>query len=204
MRYYRHRRNYFQKSQLYHSYTYSYCISNTAEEVNNSSLVVGWCCFEVENNCFLCNEVVSLKPVANLTYIITPYNVGFIGEDLVGELENNGVFIWWIIRRERFLPLSLRICSVGAKGTDAAYFHAFSMKGNVLRLNCGAGKMQEGWIMAFSEDFPMPTEKFSLSITIIPLTIFQRNCQLSAFPLPIVSRTSPTTEVFLVRLCPWD
>lgn len=35
----------------------------------------------------------SLKPVANLTYIITPYNVGFIGEDLVGELENNGVFI---------------------------------------------------------------------------------------------------------------
>lgn len=35
----------------------------------------------------------SLKQVANLTYIITPYNVGFIGEDLVGELENNGVFI---------------------------------------------------------------------------------------------------------------
>ena len=35
----------------------------------------------------------SLKPVANLTYIITPYNVGFIGEDLVGELETNGVFI---------------------------------------------------------------------------------------------------------------
>ena len=35
----------------------------------------------------------SLKPIANLTYIITPYNVGFIGEDLVGELENNGVFI---------------------------------------------------------------------------------------------------------------
>ena len=35
----------------------------------------------------------SLKPVANLTYILTPYNVGFIGEDLVGELENNGVFI---------------------------------------------------------------------------------------------------------------
>ena len=34
-----------------------------------------------------------LKPVANLTYIITPYNVGFIGEDLVGELENNGVII---------------------------------------------------------------------------------------------------------------
>lgn len=35
----------------------------------------------------------SLKPVANLTYIITPYNVGFVGEDLVGELENNGVMI---------------------------------------------------------------------------------------------------------------
>ncbi|MGN1480836.1 cell division protein SepF [Porcipelethomonas sp.] len=35
----------------------------------------------------------SLKPVANMTYIITPYNVGFVGEDLVGELENNGVII---------------------------------------------------------------------------------------------------------------
>lgn len=35
----------------------------------------------------------SLKPVANLTYIITPYNVGFIGEDLVGELESNGVIL---------------------------------------------------------------------------------------------------------------
>lgn len=35
----------------------------------------------------------SLKPVANLTYIITPYNVGFIGEDLAAELENNGVII---------------------------------------------------------------------------------------------------------------
>ena len=35
----------------------------------------------------------SLKPVANLTYIITPYSVGFIGEDPVGELENNGVII---------------------------------------------------------------------------------------------------------------
>ena len=33
----------------------------------------------------------SLKPVANLTYIITPYNVGFIGEDLVNELGSNGV-----------------------------------------------------------------------------------------------------------------
>lgn len=35
----------------------------------------------------------SLKPVANLTYIITPYNVGFIGEDLVNELENTGVIM---------------------------------------------------------------------------------------------------------------
>ena len=35
----------------------------------------------------------SLKPVANLTYIITPYNVGFIGEDLVNELETNGVIM---------------------------------------------------------------------------------------------------------------
>lgn len=35
----------------------------------------------------------SLKPVANMTYIITPYNVGFIGEDLVGELENSGVIL---------------------------------------------------------------------------------------------------------------
>lgn len=35
----------------------------------------------------------SLKPIANLTYIITPYNVGFIGEDLVGELESNGVIM---------------------------------------------------------------------------------------------------------------
>ena len=33
----------------------------------------------------------SLKPVANLTYIITPYNVGFQGEELVGELENTGM-----------------------------------------------------------------------------------------------------------------
>ena len=35
----------------------------------------------------------SLKPVANLTYIITPYNVGFIGDDLTAELENNGMII---------------------------------------------------------------------------------------------------------------
>lgn len=33
----------------------------------------------------------NIKPVANNTFIITPYNVGFVGEDLVGELENNGV-----------------------------------------------------------------------------------------------------------------
>jgi len=33
----------------------------------------------------------SLKPVANLTYIITPYNVGFQGEELAGELETNGM-----------------------------------------------------------------------------------------------------------------
>ncbi len=33
----------------------------------------------------------SLKPVANLTYIITPYNVGFIGDELAAELEQNGV-----------------------------------------------------------------------------------------------------------------
>ena len=35
----------------------------------------------------------NIKPVANNTVIITPYNVGFVGEDLVGELENNGVFL---------------------------------------------------------------------------------------------------------------
>ena len=35
----------------------------------------------------------NIKPVANTTFIITPYNVGFVGEDLVGELENNGVFL---------------------------------------------------------------------------------------------------------------
>lgn len=35
----------------------------------------------------------TLKPVANQTYIITPYNVGFIGDDLVDELESNGVII---------------------------------------------------------------------------------------------------------------
>ena len=35
----------------------------------------------------------NLKRVANQTYIITPYNVGFVGDDLVGELENNGVIL---------------------------------------------------------------------------------------------------------------
>lgn len=35
----------------------------------------------------------NIKPVANNTFIITPYNVGFEGDDLVGELENNGVFL---------------------------------------------------------------------------------------------------------------
>lgn len=35
----------------------------------------------------------TLKPVANQTFIITPYNVGFIGDDLVDELENNGVML---------------------------------------------------------------------------------------------------------------
>ena len=35
----------------------------------------------------------NVKPVANNTFIITPYNVGFVGDDLVDELENNGVII---------------------------------------------------------------------------------------------------------------
>lgn len=35
----------------------------------------------------------SIKAVANLTYIITPCNVGFVGDDLVGELENSGVIM---------------------------------------------------------------------------------------------------------------
>lgn len=35
----------------------------------------------------------SFKGVANNTFIITPYNVGFVGDDLVGELESNGVFL---------------------------------------------------------------------------------------------------------------
>lgn len=35
----------------------------------------------------------NIKPVANFTYIITPCGVGFIGDDLVSELENSGVMI---------------------------------------------------------------------------------------------------------------
>ncbi len=33
-----------------------------------------------------------LKRIANNTYIITPFNVGLVGADVLGELENNGVF----------------------------------------------------------------------------------------------------------------
>ena len=33
----------------------------------------------------------NIKPVANNTFIIFPYNVNFVGEDLAAELENNGV-----------------------------------------------------------------------------------------------------------------
>ncbi len=33
----------------------------------------------------------SIKPVANNTFIITPYNVGFQGDELSAELENSGV-----------------------------------------------------------------------------------------------------------------
>lgn len=35
----------------------------------------------------------AIKSVATLTYIITPHNVGFTGDDIVSELENNGVTI---------------------------------------------------------------------------------------------------------------
>lgn len=35
----------------------------------------------------------NIKPVANQTYIITPYNVGFVGDEFVGELENNGLIM---------------------------------------------------------------------------------------------------------------
>ena len=33
----------------------------------------------------------NIKPVANSTFIIFPYTVNFVGEDLAAELENNGV-----------------------------------------------------------------------------------------------------------------
>ena len=33
-----------------------------------------------------------IKCVANRTFIITPYNVDVVGEDVIDELENNGVF----------------------------------------------------------------------------------------------------------------
>lgn len=35
----------------------------------------------------------SIKPVANNTFIITPYNVGFQGDELSAELESNGVLL---------------------------------------------------------------------------------------------------------------
>jgi cell division inhibitor SepF len=35
----------------------------------------------------------NIKPVANQTYIVTPYNVGFVGDEFVGELENNGLIM---------------------------------------------------------------------------------------------------------------
>ncbi len=45
---------------------------------------------------FLCGAAYAhngrIKPIANNTYIITPFNVGLIGTDVLGELENNGVF----------------------------------------------------------------------------------------------------------------
>lgn len=33
-----------------------------------------------------------LTKVANATFVVTPYNVGLIGQDVIGELENSGVF----------------------------------------------------------------------------------------------------------------
>ncbi len=33
-----------------------------------------------------------IKCIANRTFIITPYNVDVVGEDVIDELENNGVF----------------------------------------------------------------------------------------------------------------
>ena len=35
----------------------------------------------------------SIKRVANSTYIITPYNVDVLGDDILDELENNGMFM---------------------------------------------------------------------------------------------------------------
>ena len=35
----------------------------------------------------------SIKPVANNKFIITPYNVGFQGDELSAELESNGVLL---------------------------------------------------------------------------------------------------------------
>jgi cell division inhibitor SepF len=35
----------------------------------------------------------SIKAVANRTYIITPSGVGFVGDELVGELESSGVLM---------------------------------------------------------------------------------------------------------------
>lgn len=34
----------------------------------------------------------AITRVANATYVVTPYNVGLIGQDVIGELENSGVF----------------------------------------------------------------------------------------------------------------
>lgn len=34
----------------------------------------------------------ALTKVANATFVVTPYNVGLIGQDVIGELENSGVF----------------------------------------------------------------------------------------------------------------
>ena len=35
----------------------------------------------------------SIKRVANSTYIITPYNVDVLGDDILDELEHNGMFM---------------------------------------------------------------------------------------------------------------
>lgn len=34
----------------------------------------------------------ALTRVAHATYMVTPYNVGIVGQDVIGELENSGVF----------------------------------------------------------------------------------------------------------------